>query len=85
MSSLANTDVGSKETAMVKNDPKEQIAQRVNKEFTSPFLNKKTQHRKTLIAAPVSILRKTEFCCVFLVLLFIFYLFFALLLHTGFN
>lgn len=37
MSSLANTDVGSKETAMVKNNPKEQIVQRVSKEFTFPF------------------------------------------------
>lgn len=46
MSSLANTDVGSKETAMVKNDPKEQIAQRVNKEFTSPFLNEKNPTQK---------------------------------------
>lgn len=69
-SSLANTDVGSKETVMVKNDPKEQTAHRVSKEFTSPFRTK-TQHRKTLIAAPLSILRKTGFCHVFLLLLFI--------------
>lgn len=46
MSSLANTDVGSKETAMVKNNPKEQIVQRVSKEFTFPFFFLKTNTEK---------------------------------------
>jgi len=69
--SLANTDVHSTETEMVKNDPKEQVAHRVSKKINF-FL---FLYRKTLIAALVSILSKTEICCMFLVLLFFFLLY----------
>lgn len=71
MFSLANTDVHSKETEMVKNDRKEQVAQRVSKKLTFSFF---FFNRKTLIAALVSILSKTDFCYMFLFLLFIYFL-----------
>lgn len=56
---------------MVKNDRKEQVAQRVSKKLTFPFF---FFNRKTLIAALVSILSKTDFCYMFLFLLFIYFL-----------
>lgn len=56
---------------MVKNDRKEQVAQRVSKKLTFSFF---FFNRKTLIAALVSILSKTDFCYMFLFLLFIYFL-----------